>query len=170
MNLLVARHVINISLPANNPYVQRTNVSLSVKLRGTARRSRPTVPEETAGREARPHRRRKETTQEHTNGLCCAPEEPNKPESNNQTNQEERPNFPSLPLQNRFSALKDTTPDPQPEPRHRSGSLPDYTTKRTAPPPPPPKPKTPSYIRALLSQKPPAYSGEPPHKQPRQSR
>ncbi|KAH6932591.1 hypothetical protein HPB50_008012 [Hyalomma asiaticum] len=77
-------------------------------------------------------------------------------------------NFPSLPLQNRFSALQDTTPDPQPEPRPRSGSLPGYTTKRPAPPPPPPKPKTPSYIRALLFQKSPVASEEPPHKQPRQ--
>ncbi|KAH6936200.1 hypothetical protein HPB50_014942 [Hyalomma asiaticum] len=77
-------------------------------------------------------------------------------------------NFPSLPLQNRFSALQDTTPDPQAEPRPRSGSLPGYTTKRPAPPPPPPKPKTPSYIWALLSQKSPVASEEPPHKQPRQ--
>ncbi|KAH8022755.1 hypothetical protein HPB51_004842 [Rhipicephalus microplus] len=34
-----------------------------------------------------------------------------------------------LLLQNRFSALQDSTPNPQPEPRTRSGSLPGYTTK-----------------------------------------
>ncbi|KAH6945241.1 hypothetical protein HPB50_007654 [Hyalomma asiaticum] len=56
----------------------------------TTRGSRPTVSEETAGRQARPHRRRKMTTKEHTRRLCCASEEPNKSESNNQTNQEER--------------------------------------------------------------------------------
>ncbi|KAL1436885.1 hypothetical protein MTO96_049281 [Rhipicephalus appendiculatus] len=78
-------------------------------------------------------------------------------------------NYPSLPLQNRFLALQDTTPDLQPETRPRSSSLPGYTTKRPAPPPPPPKPKTPSYVRALLSQKPFASSEEPPHNQPRQS-
>ncbi|KAH7978729.1 hypothetical protein HPB49_006556 [Dermacentor silvarum] len=78
-------------------------------------------------------------------------------------------NYPSLPLHNRFEALRDTTPDPKPEPRPRSGSLPGYSTKRSTPPPPPPKPKTPSFVRALLSQKPPAHSEEPPQKQPRHS-
>ncbi|KAH7960845.1 hypothetical protein HPB49_023965 [Dermacentor silvarum] len=78
-------------------------------------------------------------------------------------------NYPSLPLHNRFEALRDTTPDPKSEPRPRSGSLPGYPTKRSTPPPPPPKPKTPSFVRALLSQKPPAHSEEPPQKQPRHS-
>ncbi|KAH7967032.1 hypothetical protein HPB49_021549 [Dermacentor silvarum] len=78
-------------------------------------------------------------------------------------------NYPSLPLHNRFEALRDTTPDPKSEPRPRSGSLPGYPTKRLTPPPPPPKPKTPSFVRALLSQKPPAHSEEPPQKQPRHS-
>ncbi|KAH7959568.1 hypothetical protein HPB49_011922 [Dermacentor silvarum] len=78
-------------------------------------------------------------------------------------------NYPSLPLHNRFEALRDTTPDPKSEARPRSGSLPGYPTKRSTPPPPPPKPKTPSFVRALLSQKPPAHSEEPPQKQPRHS-
>ncbi|KAH7958879.1 hypothetical protein HPB49_006116 [Dermacentor silvarum] len=78
-------------------------------------------------------------------------------------------NYPSLPLHNRFEALRDTTPDPKSEPRPRSGSPPGYPTKRSTPPPPPPKPKTPSFVWALLSQKPPAHSEEPPQKQPRHS-
>ncbi|KAH8027467.1 hypothetical protein HPB51_006057 [Rhipicephalus microplus] len=73
-----------------------------------------------------------------------------------------------MELENQFSALQDSTLDPQPEPRPRSGSLPGYTTKRPTPPPPP-KPKTPSYLQALLSQKPPTPSEGPPRKQPRQS-
>ncbi|KAH6932208.1 hypothetical protein HPB50_003702 [Hyalomma asiaticum] len=73
-------------------------------------------------------------------------------------------NFPSLPLQNQFSALQDTTPEPQPERWPRSGSLPGCTTKRPAPLPPPQKSKTPSYIRTLLSQKPPVSTEKPPHK------
>ncbi|KAH8023196.1 hypothetical protein HPB51_011310 [Rhipicephalus microplus] len=76
-------------------------------------------------------------------------------------------NYPILLLQNRFSALQDSTPDPQPKPRPRSGSLPGFTTKR--PTPPPPKPKTPSYLKALLSHKTPTPSEGPPRKQPRQS-
>ncbi|KAL3210810.1 hypothetical protein MRX96_036858 [Rhipicephalus microplus] len=68
-------------------------------------------------------------------------------------------NYPLLLLQNRFSVLQDSTPDPQPELRPRSGSLPGYTMKR--PTPPPPKPKTPGYLHALLTQKPPTPSEGP---------
>ncbi|KAH7942213.1 hypothetical protein HPB49_021897 [Dermacentor silvarum] len=50
-------------------------------------------------------------------------------------------NYTSLPLHNRFEALRDTTPDPKSEPRPRSGSLPGYPTKRSTPPTPPPNPK-----------------------------
>ncbi|KAH8036460.1 hypothetical protein HPB51_000615 [Rhipicephalus microplus] len=77
--------------------------------------------------------------------------------------------YPLLLLQNRFPALQDSTPNPQPEPLPRSGSLPGYKTKRPTLPPPPPNPKTPSYLQALLSQKPPTPSEGPPCKQPRQS-
>ncbi|KAL3207455.1 hypothetical protein MRX96_039685 [Rhipicephalus microplus] len=77
-------------------------------------------------------------------------------------------NYPLLLLQNRFSALQDSTLNPRPQPLPRSGSLPGYTTKRPTSPPPPPKPKTPSYLKALLSQKPPTPSEGPPRKQPRQ--
>ncbi|KAL1438644.1 hypothetical protein MTO96_047892 [Rhipicephalus appendiculatus] len=167
MNSLVARRVVNSSLPANNPNVQRTNVNLSASTardrtglatHGVPRNSRPT------SSPASP--RKKDDSGAHQLTLLSlrrakqGQSRPTKPTKKNDQN------YPSLPLQNRFSALQDTTPDPQPdpqrEPRPRSGSLPGYTTKRQAPPPLPPKPKTPSYVRELHSQKPPASSEEPP--------
>ncbi|KAH6938560.1 hypothetical protein HPB50_010573 [Hyalomma asiaticum] len=149
MNLLFARHVVNSSLPANYPDVRLTNCPKKQQAEKLARiasekRRLKSTPEDS------PVPQKSQTSQSRTT----------KPTKKNDEN------FPSLPLQNRFSALQDTTPDPQPEPLPRSGSLPGYTTKQPAPPPP--KPKTPSYIRALLSQKPPVSSEEPPHKQPRQ--
>ncbi|KAH7973613.1 hypothetical protein HPB49_003084 [Dermacentor silvarum] len=161
MNSLVVRHVDSSSLPPNDPTEQRTN--------GPHRARDPRCPKKQQAdkltRLATEIRRLKTTTKnsgQAQNRQTSQSIATNPPKKNDQ-------NYTSLPLHNRFEALRYTTPDPKPEPKPRSGSLPGYSTKRSTPPQPSSKPKTPSFVRALLSQKPPAHSEEPPQKQPRHS-